>query len=68
VLNVGSYLWPPFLIFQSRGGVSYESREATGQASEDWHSSGFADRRRDFGTPLYALSALIVGVMLILIF
>jgi hypothetical protein len=48
--------------------VSYESREATEQVSEDWHSSGFADRRRDFGTPLYALSALIVGVMLILIF
>jgi hypothetical protein len=60
-LNLG----PLFLIFREEE-RPYESREATEQSCEDRHYSRFIDCGRDFGAPLYALSALIVSVMLIL--
>jgi hypothetical protein len=44
-----------------------ERREAAKQAAEDRHSCRFVDRGRNFGNLHDKHSALIVGVMLILI-
>ena len=58
------FLVPVLNVMERR--ALYERREATEQPYEDWHSSRFVDCGRDFGASLYALFALIVGVMLIL--